>query len=176
MTSTLNDRYRDYRVRRWLAQEQRTATMLLSWRTPPRRRILVIAVTFALTVMAVAGVLSALDLRTAATVATLVAVVVFLPGWTVLRIVSGSVDSAPEQALDETRLVERDRARSTGLAITQSLTMAPLAYLIFAGTFAPDADAYRTAYAGGLMMLATILAGGCAPAMIMAWKRPSTPA
>lgn len=60
----------------------------------------------------------------------------------------------------------------SGLALTQSLTMPPLAYLIFAGAIAPEAAAYRTAYAGGLMMLAALLAGGCAPAMILAWTRP----
>lgn len=45
-------------------------------------------------------------------------------------------------------------------------------YLIFAGAIAPEATAYRTAYAGGLMMLAALLAGGCAPALILAWTRP----
>ena len=50
--------------------------------------------------------------------------------------------------------------------------MPPLAYLIFGSTFAPEADAYNIAYAGGLMMLATIMAGGCAPAMILGWTRP----
>ncbi|MEV0061624.1 hypothetical protein [Nocardia sp. NPDC050718] len=51
--------------------------------------------------------------------------------------------------------------------------MPPLAYLIFSSAIAPEATAYRTAYAGGLMMLAALLAGGCAPAMILAWTRPN---
>ncbi|GAD82643.1 hypothetical protein FEK33_18720 [Nocardia asteroides NBRC 15531] len=104
----LIDRYQNYRVRRWLVQEQRTAGMLTGWRTRQRRRLLVVGVVIAL----------------------------------------------------------------SGLALTQSLTMPPLAYLIFAGAIAPEAAAYRTAYAGGLMMLAALLAGGCAPAMILAWTRP----
>ncbi|WP_240505186.1 hypothetical protein [Nocardia mangyaensis] len=74
--------------------------------------------------------------------------------------------------LDEFEIAERNKARSVGLALTQSLTLPPLAYLIVAGTFAPEADAYRTAYAGGLLMMAALRAGGCAPAMILGWTRP----
>ncbi|MFD6398031.1 hypothetical protein [Nocardia sp. NPDC060249] len=171
MTSTLIDRYQNYRVRRWLVQEQRTAGMLTSWRSLRRRRILVVIVTIALLGIAVAGVMRALDLFGAPGVA-LVSALVFLPSWTMLRIASGGQDHAPDQMLDELEITERNKARSAGLALTQSLTMAPLAYLIFGSAFSPEADAYRIAYAGGLMMLATIMAGGCAPAMILGWTRP----
>ncbi|MFD9550789.1 hypothetical protein ACFWBG_25655 [Nocardia salmonicida] len=171
MTSTLIDRYQNYRVRRWLVQEQRTAGMLKSWRPLRRRRILVVLVAIALLGIAVAGVMRALDLFGAPGFA-LVSALVFLPSWTMLRIASGGQDHAPDQMLDELEITERNKARSAGLALTQSLTMAPLAYLIFGSAFSPEADAYRIAYAGGLMMLATIMAGGCAPAMILGWTRP----
>ncbi|MEV6361877.1 hypothetical protein [Nocardia asteroides] len=173
MTSAIGliDRYQNYRVRRWLVQEQRTAGMLTGWRTRQRRRLLVVGVVIALTGIAVAGILGALDLGAAPAVA-FVALLVFLPSWTMLRIASGGQDHAPDPVLDELEIAERNKARSAGLALTQSLTMPPLAYLIFASAIAPEATAYRTAYAGGLMMLAALLAGGCAPAMILAWTRP----
>lgn len=171
MTSTLIDRYQNYRVRRWLVQEQRTAGMFPSWQPLRRRRMLVIGVAVALLGIAVAGVMCALDLA-AAPVVAIIALLLFLPSWTILRIASGGQDHAPDPMLDELEIAERNKARSAGLAVTQTLTVPPLAYLIFAGAFAPEADAYRTAYAGGLMMLATILAGGCAPAMILGWTRP----
>ncbi|WP_194825809.1 hypothetical protein [Nocardia sp. XZ_19_231] len=169
MTSTLIDRYQNYRVRRWLAHEQQTAGMLKNWRPQRRRRILVVVVTIALLGLAVAGVIHALDLSGARVVA-LVSALLFLPSWTMLRIASGGQDYAPDQMLDELEIAERNKARSAGLALTQALTMPPLAYLIFGSTFAPEAD--NIAYAGGLMMLATIMAGGCAPAMILGWTRP----
>ncbi|KQY33369.1 MULTISPECIES: hypothetical protein [Nocardia] len=171
MTSTLIDRYQNYRVRRWLAQEQQTSGMLRSWRPLRRRRILVVVVTIALLGLAGAGVIRALDLSGAPVVA-LVSALLFLPSWTMLRIASGGQDHAPDQMLDELEITERNKARSVGLALTQSLTMPPLAYLIFGSTFSPETDAYNIAYAGGLMMLATIMAGGCAPAMILGWTRP----
>lgn len=173
MTSAtgLIDRYQNYRVRRWLIQEQRTAGMLKGWRPQRRRRMLVIGVVTALLGIAVAGVLCALDLG-AAPVVALIALVLFLPSWTMLRIASGGQDHAPDPMLDELEIAERNKARSAGLALTQSLTMPPLAYLIFVSAIAPHADAYRTAYAGGLMMLAALMAGGCAPAMVLGWTRP----
>ncbi|KAF0848099.1 hypothetical protein [Nocardia caishijiensis] len=174
MTSTtgLIDRYQDYRVRRWLVQEQRTAGMLKSWRPQRRRRLLVIGVTVALVGLAVAGVLCAFDLQVVPIAVAMVSLLLFLPTWTMLRIASGGQDHAPEQMLDEWEIAERNKARSVGLALTQSLTMPGLFFLIWTSAIDPGADAYRTAYAGGLMVLAAVMAGGCAPAMIIGWTRP----
>lgn len=165
------DRYQNYRIRRWLIQEERSAGMLTSWRPLRRRRLLAVAVATALLGIAAAGVLSALGLRMAPTIA-LAALLLFLPSWTMLRIASGGQDHAPDQMLDELEIAERNKARSVGLALTQSLTVPPLAYLIVVSAIAPQADAYRTAYAGGLLMMAALMAGGCAPAMILGWTRP----
>lgn len=170
-TAGLIDRYQDYRVRRWMAQERHTAGKLMSWRPRHRRRLLVGVVAVSLLVVAAAGVVCALDMTWGVVLAT-VALVVFLPSWTMLRIVSGRHDNAPDPILDEMEIAERNKARSIGLALTQTLTLPPVAYLIVAGTFAPEAGAFRTAYAGGLMMLAALMAGGCAPAMILGWTRP----
>ncbi|MFD3704211.1 hypothetical protein ACFWUP_13800 [Nocardia sp. NPDC058658] len=171
MTSNLIDRYQDYRVRRWLVQEQRTSGLLASWRPLRRRRLLVVIVATGLFGLAIAGVLAVFGLPWAPAV-TLVAIIAFLPSWTMLRIACGRQDSAPEPMLDEWEIAERNKARSVGLALTQNLTLAPVFFLIFAGSFAPDADASRTAYAGGLMVLAALMTGGCAPAMILGWTRP----
>lgn len=173
MTSAtgLFDRYQNYRVRRWLVQEQRTAGVLISWRPRRRRRLLALAVMTALLGIALAGVLCALDLQ-AGPIMALVALLLFLPSWTMLRIASGGQDHAPAQMLDELEIAERNKARSAALALTQSLTLPPLTYLIVVSAIAPQADAFRTAYAGGLMMMAALMAGACAPAMILGWTRP----
>ncbi|TLF82558.1 hypothetical protein [Nocardia cyriacigeorgica] len=170
-TTGLLDRYQEYRVRRWLVQEERTAGMLPGWRTQRRRRMLVVVVTATLIVLAVAGLLCAFGLTWAALL-TLPAAVVFMISWVMLRIASNRQDHAPEEVLDELEIAERNKAHSAGLSLTQMLTLPPLMFLIFSGAIVPEADAFRTAYAGGVMMLAALLAGGCAPAMILGWNRP----
>ncbi|WP_024800675.1 hypothetical protein [Nocardia sp. BMG51109] len=170
-TANLLDRYQDYRVRRWLAYDERTAGMLPGWRSRVRRRALVIAVAASLVVLFAVGVLCSFDQRWAP-VLCLPVLAVFLPAWTVLRIVSQRQDSAPLPALDELEVAQRNTARSVGLTLTQSLAMVPLLYLCFAAAIWPDTSAFRTAYAGGVMLLAALLAGGCAPAMILGWTRP----
>ncbi|WP_040833331.1 hypothetical protein [Nocardia brevicatena] len=168
---TLLDRYQDYRVRRWPAHEQRMSGMLPGWRTRARRRTLVVAVAASVAGLFVAGVLCAFDLAWAALL-TLPAVLVFLPAWTILRIASRGQDHAPSATLDELEIAQRDTARSIGLTVTQALCLPPMLYLVWAGALMPEADAFHTAYAGGTMLLATLLAGGCAPAMILAWNKP----
>lgn len=169
--STLLERYQAYRVKRWLAREKQLTGMLPGWRTRGRRRALVITVVVALTALFVTGVLCAFGLEWAALFAGLSALV-FLPSWTMLRIVSHAQDDAPAETLDELEMVQRETARSIGLTITQTLCVLPVVYVIWSGALFPEADAFRTAYAGGVMILATLLAGGCAPAMILAWSNP----
>lgn len=170
-SGTLLDRYQAYRIRRWLVHEQRMSGMLPGWRTRSRRRALVVAVTVSLAALFLAGVLCAFDLVWAA-LFTLPAVLVFLPAWTMLRIASLGQDHAPSATLDELEIAQRDTARSIGLTVTQALCLPPMLYLVWAGALMPEADAFHTAYAGGTMLLATLLAGGCTPAMILAWNKP----
>ncbi|MFI6047718.1 hypothetical protein ACIA8C_39300 [Nocardia sp. NPDC051321] len=170
-TIGLLDRYQDYRVRRWQVRDERLAGMLPRWRTRARRRALVITVVASLFAMFATGVLSAFDLRWAPMV-SLPAVLVFLPSWTMLRIASQGHDHAPAQTLDEWEIAQRNTARSVGLTITQALVIAPVFYLVYSGAIFPEANAFQTAYAGGIMALAALLAGGCSPAMILGWTRP----
>ncbi|MGX1804564.1 hypothetical protein ACWIGI_02510 [Nocardia sp. NPDC055321] len=170
MTNDLIDRYRDYRLRRWLIQEQRLSGMLPGWRTRSRRRALVVTVASAIAVMFVAGLLCAFDVRPAA-LALLPATVVFIPAWGMLRIVSQVQDSAPSATLDELEISQRDTARSIGLTVTQTLALPPVFYLIFVSSLVPDVNSFQSAYAGGVMVLATLLAGGCTPGMVLAWNR-----
>lgn len=170
-SGTLLDRYRAHRLRRWLVHEQRMSGMLPGWRTRARRRALVVGVTVSLAGLFVAGVLCAFDLKGAA-LFTLPLVLVFLPAWTMLRIASHGQDHAPSATLDELEIAQRDTARSIGLAVTQALCLPPMLYLVWSGALMPEADAFHTAYAGGTMLVATLLAGGCAPAMILAWNKP----
>ncbi|MEU1522970.1 hypothetical protein ACH474_21280 [Nocardia rhamnosiphila] len=167
---TLLERYEAYRLRRWTVREEQIAGMLPGWRTTRRRRALVVTVIAALTLMFVAGVLCAFGLEWAA-LAGGAAALVFLPTWVMVRIVADSQDNAPADALDELEFAQRETARSLGLTITQVLCVFPMMYLVWSGALFPEADASRTGYAGGVMILATLLAGGCAPAMILAWNR-----
>ena len=167
---TLLEHYEAYRIRRWLVREQKIAGMLPGWRTTRRRRALVVTVIATLTLMFVAGVLCAFGLEWAA-LAGGSAALVFLPSWVMVRIVADSQDNAPAGTLDELEFAQRESARSFGLTLTQVLSVIPMMYLVWSGALFPEADAFRTAYAGGVMILATLLAGGCAPAMILAWNR-----
>ncbi|MGW1742949.1 hypothetical protein ACWCPQ_29560 [Nocardia sp. NPDC001965] len=167
---SLVERYRAYRIRRWLVREKQIAGMLPGWRTTRRRRALVIAVIAALTLVFVAGLLCAFGVKWAPLLGGISALV-FLPSWTMVRIVAEAQDNAPAETLDELEFAQRESARSLGLTITQVLSILPVMYLVWSGALFPDADAADTAYAGGLMILATLLAGGCAPAMILAWTR-----
>ncbi|MEG8177625.1 hypothetical protein GZH49_03640 [Nocardia terpenica] len=167
----LLDRYQEYRVRRWQEREQKTAGMLPGWRTRTRRRRLVIVVAAAIITMFVIGLLCVFDLRWLP-LALIPVALAFIPAWGILRITLDSHDNAPDQALDEMEIEQRNTARSMGLGVTQGLTIIPVFYLILVGAFFPDTDAFRTAYSGGVMALATLLAGGCTPGMILAWTRP----
>lgn len=167
----LIDRYQDYRVRRWLIHENRMAGMLPGWRSRRRRRALVIAVAVAIAALFLVGVLTAAGLPWAPLI-WLPGAVVFLPAWTMLRIASQGQDHAPKETLDEWEIAQRNSARSVGLALTQWLTVLPIMYLLLAGAVFPEADAFQVAYGGGAMTLAALLAGGCAPAMILGWTRP----
>lgn len=137
---TLLDRYQQSRTRRFLERERTYAHLLPGWRTQRRRRILVVglAITFA-TLFAV-SVLSAFGL-TWAPVLWLGACIVFLPLWTMLQIVSGRHGDAPEAALDEYEVQQRNSARSVGLTITQYLMLIPIGYLLVASISLQDPDA-----------------------------------
>ncbi|NUP25205.1 MAG: hypothetical protein HOQ44_00660 [Nocardia sp.] len=168
---TLLQRYEAYRVRRWLVREKQIAGMLPGWRTTRRRRALVITVIASLVLVFAAGVLCAFGLEWAALPGG-AAALIFLPSWIMVRIVADSQDNAPADTLDELEFAQRETARSLGLTVTQVLSVFPMMYLVWSGALFPEADAFRTAYAGGVMILATLLAGGCTPAMVLAWTRP----
>jgi hypothetical protein len=164
------DRYQDYRTRQFLKNERRHANSLPGWRTQSRRRLLVVglAVTFAF--MAVVSILCAAGLQWAPLL-WLPACVLFFPLWIALQIVSGRRGDAPEAALDEFEVAQRNSARAMGLSVTQALMLIPAFYLIFGATLTDGADP-DMAYAGGLMVLTVLLIGGCLPAMIVGWTRP----
>lgn len=171
MTETnIISRYHARRADRFLTNERKFSTMLPSWRSQRRRRILVIGVAaslvfaFAVSVVCAFGVVWAPLLW-------LVACVWFLPSWTMLQIVSGRQGDAPTETLDEWEVQQRNSARSIGLTVTQTLVLIPAFYLIFGAEFTGGEDE-SMAYAGGLMVVATLLMGGCTPAMILGWTRP----
>lgn len=163
------DRYQDFRTRRFLKHERTYANSLPGWRNRRRRQMLVVglAVTFAF--MAVIAVMCAFGLWWAPLL-WLPACALFFPMWVVLQIVSGRRGDAPEGALDEYEIAQRNSARSIGLTVTQNLMLLPIGYLIFGSVLTDGADT-DMAYAGGLMALTVLLIGGCLPAMILGWTR-----
>jgi hypothetical protein len=167
---TLIDRYQNFRTRRFLKYERTYAHSLPGWRTQQRRRVLVIglAVTFAF--MAGVSVLCAVGIEWAPLL-WLPACVLFVPLWIVLQIVSGRQGDAPQGALDEYEVQQRNTARSIGLTVTQNLMLLPIFYLIFGSVITGGTDT-SMAYAGGLMAMTVLLVGGCTPAMILGWIRP----
>jgi hypothetical protein len=166
----LIDRYQTYRTRRFLKQERSWANSLPAWRSRHRRRMLVVALTATFTFMFAVSVLCAFGIQWAPLL-WLPACLLFFPMWIAMQIVSGRRGDAPEGALDEFEVAQRNSARSIGLTITQNLMMIPVCYLIFGAVITGGADS-DMAYAGGLMALTVLLAGGCAPAMILGWIRP----
>jgi hypothetical protein len=104
------------------------------------------------------------------------ACLLFFPLRILLQIVSGRQGDAPQAALDEYEVQQRNSARSIGLTLTQNLMLLPIGYLIIGSTITQNVTAATTvdmAYAGGLMALTVLLIGGCTPAMILGWIRPS---
>lgn len=166
----LIERYQTYRTRRFLKQERSWANSLPSWRSQHRRRLLVGVLTANFVFMFAVSLLCAFGVQWAPLL-WLPACLVFFPLWIALQIVSGRRGDAPKGALDEFEIAQRNSARSIGLTVTQNLMMVPVTYLIFGAVFTGGTDA-DMAYAGGLMALTMLLAGGCSPAMILGWVRP----
>jgi hypothetical protein len=90
--------------------------------------------------------------------------------WVALQIVSGRRGDAPEAALDEYEIQQRNSARSIGLTITQYLMLIPIFYLIFGAAITDGTDT-DMAYAGGLMATTVLVIGGCMPSMILGWTK-----
>jgi hypothetical protein len=167
---TLIDRYRDHRTRRFLKYEKTWSTSLPTWRSQHRRRILVGALGVTFLAMFAISVLCAAGLKWAPLL-WLPACLVFFPLWIALQIVSGRQGDAPQGALDEFEIAQRDSARSVGLTVTQYLMLIPILYLIFGAVITGGTDV-NMAYAGGLMSVTMLLVGGCTPAMVLGWVRP----
>ncbi|WP_111511258.1 hypothetical protein [Mycobacterium kyogaense] len=168
--ATLLDRYQNYRTRRFAKHERTYADSLPTWRTRRRRRLLVRGLAATFVFMFVVSLLCAFGLQWAPLL-WLPACLAFFPMWVTLQIVSGRQGDAPDAALDEYELAQRNNARSIGLTITQNLMLIPIGYLIFGSVITRGADT-DMAYAGGLMALTMLLIGGCSPAMILGWTRP----
>ncbi|MBY0291655.1 MAG: hypothetical protein K2X52_31650 [Mycobacteriaceae bacterium] len=167
---TLIDRYQNFRTRRFLKHERTYAHSLPGWRSQRRRRALVVALAITFAFMAVVSVMCAFGIRWAPLL-WLPACVLFFPLWIVLQIVSGRQGDAPQGALDEYEMQQRNSARSIGLTVTQYLMLLPIFYLVFGAVITGGADV-DMAYAGGLMATTVLLIGGCLPAMILGWIRP----
>lgn len=168
--ATLIDRYQDYRTRRFLKRERSYANSLPRWRTQSRRRALVVVLAATFAFMFGVSVLCAFGIQWAPLL-WFPACLVFFPAWGVLQIVSGRRGDAPEAALDEYEVQQRNSARSIGLTVTQYLMLVPIFYLIFGSTLTDGTDTDMP-YAGGLMALSVLVFGGCLPAMILGWIRP----
>jgi hypothetical protein len=167
---TLIERYQNYRIRRFLKHERTYANALPGWRTQRRRRILVLGLSFTFALMFAVSLLCAFGIRWAPLL-WLPACLLYFPLLITLQLVSGRQGDAPEGALDEYEVQQRNTARSIGLTVTQTLMLIPAGYLIFGAVFTKGTDT-DMAYAGGLMLLTVLSIGGCMPAMVLGWTRP----
>lgn len=167
---TLIERYQNYRIRRFLKHERTYANVLPGWRTQRRRRILVLGLSFTFVLMFAVSLLCAFGIPQAPLL-WLPVCLFYFPLWITLQLVSGRQGDAPEAALDEYEVQQRNTARSIGLTVTQTLTLIPAGYLIFGAAFTKGTDT-DMAYAGGLMLLTVLSIGGCMPAMVLGWTRP----
>lgn len=163
-------RYAAYRTRRFLANERKWSTKLPGWRTQRRRRRLVVGLLATFAFMFLVGVVYAFGVKWAPLL-WLPACLIFFSLWTMLQIVSGRQGDAPACTLDEWEVQQRNDARSIGLTVTQTLVLIPVFYLIFGSVITHGENEFM-AYAGGLMVLTTLLLGGCTPTMILSWTRP----
>ncbi|WP_024793426.1 hypothetical protein [Tomitella biformata] len=161
------DRYQDFRTRRFLRNEEKFQHWLPGWRIQKRRRALVVTLCATFACMIVVAAICLVNMLGA--VLWLPVVVVFLPVWTTLQVVSGRQSDAPRDALDERELRQRDSARSIGLTVTQCLAMVPAFALIVAGS--SDGAITFPTYSAGMFVLTALIIGACTPAMILAWTR-----
>lgn len=167
--ASIIDRYEDHRTRRFLTHESTFAKWLPGWRTQHRRRILAGSVTALIAAMFVISVLCYFVPVVA--IAWIPVVLVFLPAWTSLQIVSGRQSDAPRHALDEREIAERNSARSIGLSVAQTLLLLPIFALLWSPPF-DFVDHRALCYSAGGFALAAILFSGCLPAVLLAWTRP----
>ena len=166
-SSDILTRYQAHRTRRFMENDAKTRHWLPNWRTQKRRRILAVLLMASLLTLLVIAVWSLFS--SWAPIAWIPATVLFLVTWTMLQTVSRRHSDAPVGALDEWEVQQRNEARSIGLTVTQALVMvAILVLIVLSGAY----DNENLAYAGGLWTLAALLAGGCAPAVILAWITP----
>ena len=143
---SLIDRYQHYRIRRFLEHERKYANALPGWRTQSRRRILVLGLYFTFAFMFVVSLLCAFGIRWAPLL-WLPACLLYFPLLITLQLVSGRQGDAPEAALDEYEVQQRNTARSIGLTVTQNLMLIPTGYLIIGSVYTRGADV-DMAYAG----------------------------
>ncbi|MFY2786973.1 hypothetical protein [Rhodococcus sp. KRD162] len=166
-TADILTRYQAYRTRRFLENDAKTRHWLPNWRTQHRRRILAVSVMASLLTLLVIAVWSLFSPW--APIIWVPATVIFLVTWTILQTVSRRHSDAPVGALDEWEVQQRNEARSIGLSVTQFLVT--VAVLVLIGLSA-SYDNEHLPYAGGLWTLVALLAGGCTPAVILAWITP----
>ena len=143
---TLIDRYHNNRTRRFLKHERTYANALPGWRTQRRRRVLVLGLSFTFAFMFAVSLLCAFGIRWAPLL-WLPACLLFFQLWIVLQIVSSRRGDAPQAALDEYEVQQRNTARSIGLTVTQNLMLIPIGYLIIGSVYTRGADV-DMAYAG----------------------------
>ena len=119
--------------------ERKYANTLGGWRNQRRRRTLVVGLGVTFVFMFAVAILCAFGLWWAPLL-WLPACAAFFPMWIALQIVSGRRGDAPEAALDEYEIQQRNSARSIGLTVTQNLMLIPIGYLIFGSVITHGAD------------------------------------
>ncbi|MCA0156580.1 hypothetical protein LB823_10240 [Tsukamurella sp. M9C] len=174
-TTSMITRYQERRARKFREDEERFSTLLPSWRTRPRRRMLVAALLVDYLFMFVVAVLCHFDVPNAPLL-WLPACLLLFPIWITVQIVSGRQGDAPAAALDEWEVEQRNEARSIGFSVTSGLVLLAVAYTVITSVVAQPDGNTAWHYASGLFTLVALLIGMTTPAMILAWTRPDADA
>ncbi|WP_206510903.1 hypothetical protein C5142_09885 [Rhodococcus sp. BGS-1C] len=165
--SNVLTRYQAYRTRRFIENDAKTRHWLPKWRTQRRRRALALGLVTLFAISIVAAV--AAQWSEAAVITWVATLLLFIPLWTMVQIVSNRGADAPVDVLDEWEIKRRNEARSVGLTITQALGIAAAFYLLFGSNIFDGSD---FAFSGGALVFTFVMLGGCSPAMTLAWTTP----
>ena len=141
------------------------APRLASWRTPARRRLLVLLNWGCIAVMAAIAVASYFWLPIA--IAWIPMTVAICTCWSMLRTVIDMKDGAPARYLDEYETQTLLHARSTALKALVVILMAIGLLLVWGSSF-EFGDGHRLAYAMGGLAILGVFVGGVIPAAAMA--------
>jgi hypothetical protein len=144
------------------------ARKLPDWRTRSRRRALSLGMLCGNVVLLVAAAIAQLDRVWVFLVLWCVGFLIWFVFWSLLRVVSGKMNSAILSLLDEREQQWRHRVTYIGFQAVVYLALIGMLYiLILAISRQPDG-----AFRGAVMLAALVVLGTSAPTVVLGWTLP----